>query len=77
MTIEIKKEFDFYDLVENCWSGAIETLGAVERNDKEEDLMRLLSEVYCDEMPDLTEINDLLWFEDEWIFEMLDINEED
>lgn len=72
----IKEEFDFNDLMNRCWSGALNTLEAVERNDKEEDLMQLLSEVYCDEMPDLTDINDLLRFEDEWLFEMLDIEEE-
>jgi hypothetical protein len=25
-------------------------------------------------MPDLTDVNDLLWFEDEWIFEQLGID---
>ena len=41
---------------------------------KEEELMSLLSLDCFSDTPDLTEVNDLLWFEDEWIFEMLGID---
>lgn len=74
----IKEEFDFNDLINRCWSGAIDTLETIEENGKEEELMQLLED-YAEEgiydTPTLTEINDLLWFEDEWIFEMLNIEE--
>lgn len=36
-TITIQKELDFYDLLEECWSGAISTLETIENNNKEEE----------------------------------------
>ena len=75
----IKEEFDFNDLMNRCQSGAINTLETIEANGKEEELMQLLED-YAEagdySTPTLTEINDLLWFEDEWICEMLNIEEE-
>lgn len=76
----IKEEFDFNDLMNRCWSGAINTLETIEENDKQEELMQFLVDYVGaseDDIPTLTEINDLLWFEDEWIFEMLDIETEE
>lgn len=72
--MRIYKDYDFYDLMNACWSGAIDTLNTIQKHDKEEELMSLLSLDCFSEMPDLTEVNDLLWFEDEWIFEQLGIN---
>lgn len=65
---------DFNDLMNNCWSGAIDTLKAVEEHDKEEELMQLLEDAF-DECPDITRINDYLWFSDEDILECLGISE--
>lgn len=73
-TITVKSTFDFDDLMEHCWSGAIDTLRTISENDKEDDLMALLAMDIFSDTPDLTEVNDLLWFEDEWIFEMLGID---
>ena len=72
----IKQNMDFNDLMENCWSGAIDTLKTIEEHDKEEELMQLLEDAF-DECPDITRINDYLWFSDEKIFEFLGISEED
>ena len=69
----IKQDMDFNDLMENCWSGAIDTLKTVEEHDKEEELMQLLEDAF-DECPDITRINDYLWFSDEDIFECLGIS---
>lgn len=78
--MEIKNEYDFYDLQNACWSGAEDTLKIVEENDMEEELMNFL-ESYFGEFgtPTMTEVNDLLWFESDWIFEQigLDTEEED
>lgn len=76
-TITVKSTFDFDDLMKHCWSGAIDTLRTISENDKEDDLMALLSMDCFSDTPELTEVNDLLWFEDEWIFEMLGINTEE
>ena len=76
----IKKEYDFNDLYENSWSGAIDTLKVIEENDKEEEFMKWL-ENYFEEIqtiPTETEVNDLLWFESKnYIFECLGINQEE
>lgn len=37
MTITVKDEVTFQFLVNNCWSGAIDTLQKVEENGKEEE----------------------------------------
>ena len=36
-----------------------------------------LEEVFSDDIPTETEVNDFIWFEDDAIFEALDINLED
>ena len=74
----IKKDFGFNDLTENCWSGAVDTLKTIEEHDKEEELMAHLEEIfesYFDNVPTMTEVNDYLWFEYEFIFKCLGIYE--
>lgn len=75
----IKQDMDFGDLMENCWSGAIDTLKTIEEHDKEKELMALLEEMWMEEVPTLTAINDYLWFEPETVFDCLGIfeNEEE
>ena len=77
MSITVKQEMNFEDLMNNRWSGAINTLQRVEEEGKEEELIILLEEIFIDEIPTMTEINDILWFEDEMIFESLGIIEEE
>lgn len=84
-TIEVTKSLtlDFDGLYEKSWSGAISTLDTVKENDKEEELMELILEVFSmnqdlDESGiDVTQLNDFLWFDTEFIFESLEIEEED
>lgn len=77
MTITVKRELDFHDLLDECWSGALDTLNTIYEHDKEEELMSLLALDCFATTPDLTAVNDLLWFEDTWIFEMLGIDPDD
>ena len=72
----IKENFNFEDLKNKCWSGAIYTLEKIEENDKEDEFMSFLEERFCGEIPELFNVNDFLQFEDSYIFEMLDIKEE-
>lgn len=74
--MEIKQEFNFYDLENNCWSGALETLETIETHNEKDGLFTLLQEVFG-EVPTLTQVNDFLWFDSEWIYEQLGINEEE
>lgn len=80
MYINIRKEMDFNDLVNECWSGAEDTLARIAEEGKEEEFINLLKSNYydlsdkIDDAPTLTEINDLLRFDDNWILEQLDID---
>ena len=75
--MKVCKELDFSDLMRECWSGAIDTLETIAEHDKEDALMMLLEEIYCDEVPTMTEINDNLRFDDEYLFDSLGIDLED
>lgn len=74
--MEIKKDYNFNELKENSWSGAIDTLKTIEENEKEGELMELLGNVF-ENVPTETEVNDFLWFDDDFIFEELGIKEEE
>lgn len=59
-----------------AWSGAVETKERIIAAGKEEEFESLIEELYPDGLTD-TQLNDLLWFEEEWIFESLGIRDED
>ena len=60
----------------NAWSGAVETKETIINEGKAEQFDNLIEELYPDGLTETT-LNDLLWFEDEWIFEMLGIETEE
>ena len=66
-------DMDFDDIYQNSWSGAVDTLNTISNEGKEDDLMELLDELYPDGV-DETELNDFLAFEDDYIFQNLDID---
>lgn len=72
----IKEANGFYQLKDELWSGALETMQIIEDNDKQNELMTLLEDVFY-EATDLTKINDYLWFDRDDILEQLDINEDE
>ena len=57
-----------------AWSGAKDTLNKLIELDKCDDLEFILDELYPDGLTE-TQLNDILWFEDEWIYETLGIEE--
>ena len=59
-----------------AWSGAVDTLDRVKEAGKCDELESILEELYPDGMSE-TELNDLLWFEPETIYEWLGIEEEE
>lgn len=65
----IKYIYDF-ELKDELWSGALDTLRIIIENDKLPELMNLLGELYPEPV-EITTINDLLWFEDGFIYEQL------
>ena len=57
-----------------AWSGAANTLNKLIELDKCEDLEFILEDLYPDGITE-TQLNDLLWFDDEMIYEILGIEE--
>ena len=75
--MKIVREYNFNDLYENSWSGAIDTLDTIIKNDMESELMEHLEEIFDNQIPTETEVNDYLWFESDYIYECLGIDLED
>lgn len=75
--MKIVREYNFNDLYENSWSGAIDTLDTIIKNDMENELMEHLEEIFDNQIPTETEVNDYLWFESDYIYECLGIDLED
>jgi len=76
--MEIKKEYNsFYEIEEMVWSGAVDTLNSIVEADKEDEFMQLLEGVFMDsETPTETEVNDFIWFETDFIFDHLGLDED-
>ena len=60
----------------NAWSGAKDTLDRIQREGKCAELENILEELYPDGMTE-TELNDLLWFDSESVYEWLGIRSEE
>ena len=59
-----------------AWSGAVDTLNKLIELDKCDELEFILDDLYPDGLTE-TQLNDILWFEDEWIYETLGIETEE
>ena len=57
-----------------AWSGAKDTLNKLIELDKCDELEFILDDLYPNGLTE-TQLNDILWFEDEWIYETLGIEE--
>lgn len=60
----------------NAWSGAINTKETILDNNKEKEFENLIDDLYPEGLTD-TQLNDILWFDSEWIFEQIGINEDE
>ena len=74
--MKVIKEIDsFNDLMENSWSGAIDTLQDITNANLEEEFMENLENIYfLGETPTDTELNDFIWFERDTIYSDLGLN---
>ena len=71
----VSKEITTYwELKDNSWSGALDTLADIEKADKEEELMQHLEDMFADRTPTDTEVNDYLWHDREYVYEALGLN---
>lgn len=59
-----------------AWSGAVDTQKRIIAENMENEFDCMIEEMYPDGLTD-TELNDILWFEEEWIYESLGISEEE
>lgn len=59
----------------NAWSGAVDTLDRIQREGKCEELENILEDLYPDGMTE-TQLNDLLRFDSEQVYEWLGIRSE-
>ena len=58
------------------WSGAVDTYNTIEEAGKTEEFESLIDELYPDGIEEV-KLNDILWFESDWILEMLGLSEEE
>ena len=59
-----------------AWAGAVETQEKIIDAGKADEFDRMIEELYPDGLTD-TQLNDILWFEEEWIYETLRISTDD
>ena len=71
MTITYELDLDSF----KAWSGAVDTLDRVRREGKCTELEAILEDTYPDGMTE-TELNDLLWFEADTVYEWLGMRSE-
>ena len=72
----VKTDLDFNDLENECWE-CDSVLDAISENNKEEEFMDLLEEEFGDDTPTMTEVNDFIRFENDFIFDELGIRIDD
>lgn len=67
---------NWYDLKAQSWSGALQTLEAIEEKGKEEEFIELLNDLISNEEDgkmEETALNDFIWFDTDYIEECLNI----
>ena len=72
----VKNDLDFNDLENECWD-CDSVLDAISENNKEEEFMDLLEEQFGGDIPTMTEVNDFIRFDDDFIFDELGISIDD
>ena len=70
--MKISREMNLRDF--EAWSGAKNTLNKLIELNKCEELEEILEDLYPEGVTE-TDLNDILWFDTEWIYEKLGIEE--
>jgi len=70
----IKQEIDEFELPDRLWSGGLANYRTIEAQCKEHEFIELIEEIYPDGV-ELTTLNDILWFDFEWLCEELGIKD--
>jgi len=59
-----------------AWSGAVDTKERILNEGKGEEFGSLIEELYPDGLEE-TALNDILWFEEDWLYESLGIKDDE
>ena len=60
----VKTDIDSFEAIAAmAWSGAVEVCQEIIRQKREEEAMCLIEEVFLEEIPTETRLNDFIWFE--------------
>ena len=74
----VKNEIeDFNAIAEMAWSGAIQVCQKIIQQEREEEAMCLIEEVFLEEIPTETQLNDFIWFELGDIMHLWDAEDEE
>ena len=74
----VKNEINGFDTVADmAWSGAVQVCQEIIMQDREEEAMTLIEEIFVDSVPSATELNDFIWFELGDIMHLWDAEEDD
>lgn len=80
MNLRVIEEFyigNIYDLRKILWGGAIDTIDKIIDEGKEDEFLEFFECLFdTDEPKNLTKINDVIWFENEAIYEYIGIDYE-
>jgi len=71
--MKVTREINLRDF--DAWSGAVETKERIISEGKVKEFESLVEDMFENGLTD-TELNDLLWFDEEWLFESLGIDAE-
>lgn len=69
MTITVQEELTAYELKDRLWGSAEDTLQRIIDEGKENTFFATLADLYSDRIPTILEINDLLRFDEDTVFE--------
>lgn len=68
--ITVKQEMDFDDIRNSAWGQAVEVLDEIYKEGMENELMEYLEDIF-NEGVDITELNDLLAYDWEWVYSQI------
>ena len=73
--MEIKKEMSLREF--EAWSGGAANLKRIIELDKVEEVESYLQDMFYSEVPTETQVNDVLWFEIDYILDLLGLTQEE
>ena len=74
----VKTEINGFDAVADmAWSGAVQVCQEIIMQERGDEAMALIEEIFCEDIPSDTQLNDFIWFELGDIMHLWDAEEDD